>query len=203
MKKIIMPFLAVLTVGLSAMYFTEYAVSGSGNVSSLTGLGMHAEVAATVDQLFGSAIRENILPYSLTPTLNPNIGSATKPFKNIFLSSDTTYTANGAGPKFPAASVITPDTAYPTPNAGSTLLNRVTILAAGAPTAAFVNLPATAAVVGEEYKIYNQGSNPLAIVPQPLSLINVSAAATPFSCTTLKECNCVALSTTTWGCSQQ
>lgn len=103
---------------------------------------------------------------------------------------------------YPAAAVITPDTAVPTPSAGNTLTNANTILAAGAPTAAFVMLPAATLSVGKTYRVYNQGSNPLAIVPVT-GVINVSGALTPFSCTTIKECECRGITTGVWGCSQK
>lgn len=102
----------------------------------------------------------------------------------------------------PAAAVITPETSVPTPSAGNTLTNRNTIVAAGAPTAAFVVLPAATASVGRKYTVFNQGSNPVAIVPQT-GVINVSAALTPFACTTLKECECTGLTTGVYGCSQK
>lgn len=118
------------------------------------------------------------------------------------VSGGVSFPVNGTQPIFPAASVITPSTSVPTPSAGNTLTNRNTILAAGAPTAAYVVLPVITASVGKTYRVYNQGSNPLAIVPQT-GVINVSAALTPFSCTTLKECQCQGLTTGVWGCSQQ
>lgn len=127
--------------------------------------------------------------------LNVAIGSSTG-------VRDVTFASGGYQPKFPAASVITPSTSFPTPSAGNTLSNRTTILAAGAPTAAYVALPVITANVGKSYTVYSQGSNPLAIVPQT-GAVNVSAALTPFSCTTLKECKCTGLTTGVWGCSQQ
>lgn len=117
-------------------------------------------------------------------------------------ATDVSYAAGGYQDKFPAAAVITPSTSVPTPSAGNTLTERYTILAAGAPTAAYVVLPVATSSVGKSYTVYNQGSNPLAIVPQTGS-INVTGALTPFSCTTLKECQCRGLSTSTFGCSQQ
>lgn len=101
---------------------------------------------------------------------------------------------------FPSASVITPSTSFPTPAAGDTLANRNTIIAAGAPTAAFVELPLATVAVGKTYSLYNQGSNPVAIVPISGNTQGVAAAATPFSCTTLKSCDCTALTTSNWMC---
>lgn len=113
-----------------------------------------------------------------------------------------TFTAATQGFKAPAAAVITISTTYPTPSAGNTLSNKHTIVAAGAPTAAYVALPAITANVGEDFYVYNQGSNPVAIAPNT-GVINASAALTPFSCSTLKVCKCHGLITTTWGCSEQ
>lgn len=142
------------------------------NVTDLMGLRMSAELASKVDQIYSSNI-----------TTNPKF-------------------AAGIQPQFPAAAVITPSTSVPTPSAGNTLSNRRTIVAAGAPTAAFVVLPVATASVGKTYSVLNQGSNPVAIVPQTGS-INVSGALTPFACTTLKECQCSGLTSSTFSCSQQ
>jgi len=142
------------------------------NVTDLMGLGMPAQLAAEVDAQYSSNI-----------------------------DVDPVYAA-GVQPKFPAAAVITPSTSVPTPSAGNTLSNRRTIVAAGAPTAAFVVLPRATLSVGKTYSVLNQGSNPVAIVPQTGS-INVSGALTPFPCTTLKECQCTGLTNSTFSCSQQ
>jgi len=48
--------------------------------------------------------------------------------------------------------------------------------------------------------VYNQGSNPVAIVPAS-GVVNVSAALTPYSCGTLKMCACEGLTTGGYGCS--
>lgn len=112
------------------------------------------------------------------------------------------YSSTTANDSYPAAAVITPATSYPTPAAGNTLSRRYTILAAGAPTAAFVALPVATSSIGKKYTIFNQGSNPLAIAPNTGS-INVDAALTPYSCATLKECECTGLSSTVWGCSSR
>lgn len=127
-------------------------------------------------------------------------GAATTP--NVTFQSNGIALTNTNDLIYPAAAVITPSTGVPTPAAGNTLTNRYTILAAGAPTAAFVVLPVATTSVGRSWTVYNQGSNPLAIVPQT-GVINVSAALTPFSCTTLKECKCTGIATGTFGCSQQ
>lgn len=146
-----------------------------------------------------------------------DLGSSSKEYRSAYIgtsvvvkasgsvtmgANSTVSYASGAQPKFIAAAVITPETGVPTPAAGNTLSERHTILAAGAPTAAFVVLPVATSSVGKVFKIWNQGSNPLAIVPQT-GVINVSGALTPFSCTTLKECTCTGLTTGVFGCSQQ
>lgn len=115
------------------------------------------------------------------------------------VGTDQTFTGT-AQAKYPVAGVITPSVTYAA-SLGN-LTARHNIIAAGAPTSAFVALPAITANVGKEIKVYNQGSNPVAIVPST-GVINVSAALTPFSCTTLKACQCVGLTTGVWGCSQQ
>lgn len=153
------------------------------NTSDLMGLGMSSQLAGKVDEIYSSAVTSSIIPATNDSV---EIGSETKGLKNI---------------AFAAAAVITPSTSFPTPTAGNTLSKRHTILAAGAPTAAYVALPVTASNVGKTFKVYNQGSNPLAIVPQT-GTVNVSAALTPYSCSTLQECTCTALTSANWGCHQ-
>ena len=148
--------------------------------------------------VLGTAIGSSLVPETDNAI---DLGTAAKEFRSAYIGTSVTY-GSGAGPVMAAASVITPSTGVPTPSAGNTLTNRTTILAAGAPTAAYVVLPVITSATGKSFKVYNQGSNPLAIVPQT-GVINVSAALTPFSCTTLKECNCQAVSNAAWGCSQQ
>lgn len=110
--------------------------------------------------------------------------------------------ATSAQPQFVAATVITPSTSSVTPAAGYSLSERRHIIAAGSPTLAIVVLPVATASVGKTYSLYNQGSNPVAMVPQT-GVVNVSGAMTPFICTTLKECQCSGLTTGVFGCSQQ
>jgi len=117
-------------------------------------------------------------------------------------NGNTVYTAAGTQDVFPVAGVITPSTASITPAAGYTLTGRYSIVVAGAPTANFVVLPVATTVVGKSFRLYNQSSNPVAIVPQTGS-INVSAALTPFACTTLKECECTGITNGNFGCSQK
>lgn len=158
--------------------------------------------AFTADQLANGC---GLPAQNCTQTIVDGLGQTTPvagKFSSITNSGDTALTGATSQVIFPAASVITPSTSVPTPAAGNTLSGRYTILAAGAPTAAYVVLPVATASVGKTYTIFNQGSNPLAIVPQT-GVINVSAALTPFSCTTLKQCQCTGLTTGVFGCSQQ
>lgn len=134
-----------------------------------------------------------------TKVLVDNMAQATP---QALKATSVTFVGSGAGPVVPAAGVITPSTSVPTPAVGNTLTQGNTILAAGAPTAAFVVLPLATASVGKTFTVFNQGSNPLAIVPQT-GVINVSGALTPFSCTTIKECTCTGLTTGVFGCSQK
>ncbi len=115
-------------------------------------------------------------------------------------AGDTVYSTAGKQPSFPAAAIITPSTSFPTPAAGDTLTQRLTIVAAGAPTATFVELPLATAVIGKTFTVFNQSSNPAAIVPISGNTQGVAVAATPFACTTLKSCDCTALSSTNWMC---
>lgn len=151
--------------------------------------------------LSGSLTFAGAGPIIAPTSLGFAVGAATTP--NFTLNtSGITFVNNGMDVVYPSAAVITPSTGVPTPAAGNTLTNRYTILAAGAPTAAFVVLPVATTSVGKTFTVFNQGSNPLAIVPQT-GVVNVSAALTPFSCTTLKECQCKGLTTGVFGCSQQ
>ncbi len=111
----------------------------------------------------------------------------------------TATIAAGVFPTPQVAMVITPSVTYG-PGLGS-MTQKNSIIAAGAPTSAFVELPAVTANVGKAYILYNQGSNPVAIVPKT-GVINVGGALTPFSCTTLKRCVCDGLTTGVWGCAQ-
>lgn len=102
------------------------------------------------------------------------------------------------------APVMTPATSFPTPPAtpgtGSQVAARHSIIVAGAPTATFVQLPQATISVGKTFTVVNQSSNPAAIVPVSGDTQGVSAAATPYACTTLKTCDCVALTNSNWMC---
>jgi hypothetical protein len=110
-------------------------------------------------------------PANQKNTLCTNFSSA--------VSLDQAFTGI-AQEKYPVAGVITPATAA-TAVAAAPITARHNVIAAGAPTAAFVQLPAVTANVGKQISVFNQGSNPVAIVPST-GVINVSAALTPFSC---------------------
>ena len=164
--------------------FSAYA-----DASSCMGLGISAPAAECIDATYSSALTQSQLPATDNAI---DLGSAAKTYRNVYSHQSIR----------PAAAVMTPSTAVPTPAAGNTLSEVNTIIAAGAPTAAFVVLPVATASVGKTYRVFNQGSNPVAIVPQT-GVVNVSAALTPFACTTLKECECTGLTTGVFGCSQK
>lgn len=177
--------------------------AGAGPLIAPTSFGLAIGAATTPNYTIDNV--KVVLPSSgvvaASTAIALSVGAANTP--NVtFNTSGMTFANNGQDVVYPAAAVITPSTGVPTPAAGNTLTNRYTILAAGAPTAAFVVLPVATTSVGKTFSVFNQGSNPLAIVPQT-GVINVSAALTPFSCTTLKECQCKGLTTGVFGCSQQ
>lgn len=166
----------------------------AGNIEDMVGVGMNSEWAQTLDDIFNDKIQETVLP-ATDDTYD--LGSASKQFQDAFISDTVTLGTGGSVVatstsfwKHAAASVITPATTYPTPSAGNTLSNRYTILAAGAPTLAAVVLPLPTVSIGKTYTLYNQGSNPALIAPNTGAVINVDAALTPYSCATLKECEC-------------
>lgn len=133
---------------------------------------------------------------------NMTNGTNAASFTSVTITTgNSTYSTAGKQPIFSTPPVYTPDTAYPTPASAKFITGRYGILAAGAPTAAYLTLPqATAQAKTASFGVFNQGSNPLAIVPYPGDTLNVSAAATPFSCTTLKYCECTVLTATNYGC---
>jgi len=129
-----------------------------------------------------------------------DLGSAALAFRSAYIDTSVTF-GSTAGPVYPAASVITPSTTFPTPSAGNTLSNVNTIVAAAAPTAAYVVLPEATISVGKTYRVYSLSSNPVAIVPST-GLINAAAALTPYACSAAATCECRGLSTGAWGCAQ-
>ncbi len=155
-------------------------------------------------QTSGSDIANSCgLAQSCGTILNGLVNGGAASFTSATISTgNITFTTSGKQDVYAAPPVITPDTAYPTPAAAKFLTGRYNIIAAGAPTAAFVSLPAATTLPNGAltYGLFNQGSNPVAIVGAPSDTLNVSAAATPFSCTTLKYCECTRLTTTNWGC---
>lgn len=185
MKRILALLLAVI---IPASAFADACSA------ALTGPSFTASQAITICNKFPGLLTTSFIPASATPSVD--IGSAAKPIRNEY------HGAGGFQDIYPAAAVITPSTSFPTPSAGNTLTQKRTILAAGAPTAAYVVLPAATSSVGKGYTLFNQGSNPVAIVPST-GVINVDAALTPFACTTLKECECTGTVTGGWWCSQK
>lgn len=119
-------------------------------------------------------------------------GAANTP-NSTFDSSGLTFASAGMGENLPAGQVFTPATNL-TPVAGARLLaNRLGSVATAAPTLAVVFAQPTASV-GKVVRIYNQGANPLVILPEDGS-INATAALTPFSCAAGKVCTGYGLST--------
>lgn len=172
MKKFIPSVFIVLSIGFVAAYFTsEPVLAGSGNQEKLIAAHIHPRDAVIIDEVFSSAISEDI-----------------------------TISTTGVDVKYPVAAIVTPQTSYPTPAAGSTLTRKLSIIAAGAPTATFVNLPPASSFAGESVVLAGQSSNPVAIVPQGSDTVNASAAATPFSCAAGTMCECRAVTSSKWGC---
>lgn len=178
----------------------------AGNIDDMVGLGMKPEWAVLLDDIFNDSIQETVLP-GTDDTYD--LGSASKQFQDAFFSDTVTLGTGGivsltatGQVKWGAAPVITPATTYPTPSAGNTLSSRRTILAAGAPTLAAVVLPLPTVAIGRSFTLFNQGSNPALIAPNTGAVINVDAALTPFSCATLKECECTntLAAGTSWWC---
>lgn len=166
-----MCFLFIFCVSFSAFYFTQPAMSSQENIDALMATGMPWAAAVKVDEIYSSAI-----------------------------NTDITIGTDGVDVKYPAGVVITPQTSYPTPAAGSTLTRKLSIIAAGAPTATYVNLPPASGVVGESRVLAGKASNPVAIVPQGSDTVNAAAAATPFSCAAGTMCECRAITSASWGC---
>lgn len=144
-------------------------------IGSVSTDGMEVQVAGTPIQRYGSGGQTIDMPFT------------------------STYQV-----KYPAAAVITPDTAYPTPPAtpctGSAICGRNNIIAAANPTATFVTLPLATAHVGKVFGLTGMGANPVAIAPISGDSVNALAAGTPFSCATGTSCECRALKTGVYGC---
>ena len=194
----ILSLIGVVGITSYALSNPGFILAGSAQINDLMAFGMPAQLASLVDAQYGTAVEASIIP---SADNSIDLGTSAKAFRSAYIDTSVQY-GSTAQPVFLAASVMTPSTGVPTPAAGNTLSERNTIIAAGAPTAAFIVLPLATLSVGKSYTVYNQGSNPVAIVPQT-GVVNVSAALTPFSCTTLKECKCTGLTTGVFGCSQQ
>ena len=210
MKKLLLVALLALTA--------VPAYGDSTTVSNLQGLGMPGELASEIDKSYagtsgtsgqlsttGSVIFRNSTG---TPKAFVTAATGGASFADISgttgsLSGDLTFSGAGAGPKFPAPGNITPATSFPTPAGAGQLSARVNLIVAGAPTAAFVQLPAATANVGETFNVYSASSNPVAIVPISGDTANAAAAATPYNCAAGKWCDCFATTTGTWVCTSR
>jgi hypothetical protein len=125
-------------------------------------------------------------------------GAANTP-NSTFDNSGLTFATAGMGENLPAGQVLTPATDL-TPVAGARLLqNRLSSVATAAPTLAVVFAQPTASV-GKVLRFYNQGANPVLILPED-GQVNASAALTPFICAAGKICTGTGFSTTKmlWG----
>lgn len=212
----------IFTAIIFAWMATE-AFADSSSVSALVGLHFTSEQANYLVKNGISIRNGNYINFAnATPAATAlpvlKLDTANNPFLNAITgktvklgvngtstvkvtATDMQFAIAGGQPQYPIAAIITPSTSFPTPNAGDTLTQVNSILAAGAPTAAFVELPAATANVGKTFTLFNQGSNPGGMVPISGDTVNVAAAATPFSCATGKKCDCTGLINSNWGCS--
>lgn len=185
------------------------AFADSAAVKNLMGLGMPGELAGEIDKNYAGAggtsgalsTTGSVIFRNATGTPVAWVTPSTGGF--VSTSGDVTFQGAGKQPVYPAAAIITPATSFPTPGAGGDLTARFTRIAAGAPTAAFVQLPRATANVGKTYSVVSLSSNPVAIVPISGDSQGAAAAATPYSCTAGKFCSCTALTTALWGCGLQ
>ena len=181
---------------LVVVSFFILSTSAFADCASNLGINFTPNQRLSLCKNFGSSVGQSLIP-STDNTFD--LGSSALQYRSIYVGTSLVYGPSAVS-KVPAASVVTPFVTYA---AGSAALTaRTSLIAAGAPTSAFVELPAATANVGVTKELYNQGSNPVAIVPAS-GVINVSGALTPFSCTTLKKCTCQGLTTGVWGCAQQ
>lgn len=98
------------------------------------------------------------------------------------------------------ATYVTPAATY---GAGLGALSQVrSIIAAGAPTIAYVELPAATANVNKTRVLYNLAGGAVNMVPAS-GVVNVSAALTPYICPANKVCTCHGITTGIWGCGNQ
>lgn len=194
MKKILL-FILLLAPLTANAQFSSKKLAGLGMSPELASYFQNNGIKYTGNQ--GLIVAPTAIAFGAAAEGTP--AAKVTPYAKID-TQGVTFSSSTAGIQYPAAVVITPSTSFPTPAAGDTLTNRLTILAAGAPTAAFVELPRATASVGKTYQVFNQGSNPLAIVPQSGDTQGVAAAATPFFCTTLKTCDCTGITTSGFQC---
>ena len=113
-------------------------------------------------------------------------------------SGDATF-ASGKG-VVQAVAIITPSVNM-TPAAASNMSATVNRFVAGSPTLAAGHLPAASTTtVGKEYKVLNEGSNPVLVFGTGSDTINATAAGTPHSCAAGKTCDCLGKAATAWQC---
>lgn len=203
LKRCLFPLFAVLLFTFSMLLIgtEQLAISGSTETFNLIQLGMPAELATQVDSQYSSSITSSEIPKTNNAI---DLGSASKQMRNVYVGSDVVFGSGGAGVKYPAATVMTPSTTFPTPpstpDTGDVLVQHYNVVATAAPTAAFLELPRATPNIGEDFVVYNQSANPVALVPQSGDTVNLSAAATPFSCATGKLCSCRGFSGTQFVC---
>jgi hypothetical protein len=188
MKKLLAALSALTVLSIATLAMTD------DNISIATGI-------IGAGRLLGAKTADNQTTVGvLGVDSNGNTTVQSLSGKSVTFPGAVTF-ASGAQVAYPVAVVITPATSFPTPSAtGSLLVQKHSIIAAGAPTATFVQLPLATASVGKTYSVFNQASQPAAIVPISGDTQGVSAAATPFICTTLKSCDCTALTSANWMC---
>lgn len=123
-----------------------------------------------------------------------NIGGVASPIANI----------NTAQLGFPLPAVLTPQTSYPTPASATILTARIGIIAAAAPTAAYITLPQATGIpaTAQDRILLSLSANPVALVPYPGDTINSAAAATPYACAAGKKCVCTKTGAASWYCDQ-
>jgi len=124
-----------------------------------------------------------------------NVGGVASPIANISTSQ--------LG--YPLPAVLTPQTSYPTPATATFLSARYSLMASGAPTAAYVTLPQATGIpqTSQARGLISRSGNPVAVVPYPGDTIGNAAAATPYSCAAGKFCDCIKTGSTSWDCNSQ
>lgn len=189
MRIILKSFLVILSIGLSAQYLCSpgYVMSGTGNVNNLVGVGLHPEQAAQIDANYATSIKEDLIPYSSTPTLNPDLGTATKPFKDLYTTGTHNY------------GVFVPTLAA-TPVEGTNSLRKGMVNVIPTNAANNVGLLAPVPVAGDRYEIVNNSGASQRIKAAGTPGVNGAAAGTYAISTTGSRLLCVATSATNYQC---